>query len=129
MRGLKVGDQILVVVSTRHRETGPKLYDYQVTKVGRVYFQAREVSTEERWGAGPKFRIDDGDCLDRTGNEAFLNREHFETEKQRRSRHERMSSLLSCRYILRPNRLTDAEVETVITLLEKAAGQTQEPLA
>lgn len=40
-----------------------------------------------------------------------------------------MNSLMSCRYNLRPDRLDDFEVEMMITLLEKAAGQTQEPSA
>lgn len=129
MRHAKVGDTILVVVSTRQRDSEPKLYDYVVTKVGRVYLHAREVSTEERWGAGPKFRIDDGNCVDRSDHVAHPNREQYEIDRHRRLRHQRMLSLTRCGYSLRPSLLTEAEVETVITLLEKAAGQTQEPSA
>lgn len=127
MTGLKVGD--VIVVAAGRRCAGPNLLDFHVTKVGRLYFHARESSAGDRWGVGPKFRIDDGDCVDRSHHEAFPSRRNFEIETHRRGRRERMNSLMSCRYNLRPDRLDDFEVEMMITLLEKAAGQTQEPSA
>lgn len=118
MRSAKVGD--LIVVETRGRHRAPSVDTMEVVKVGREYLYAANPAYRH---LPIKFRRDNGNehtgySPDRT---AFLTHEALD-EYRRLAERRSHASRLKNSYIVRFERLSETELETLIALLEKACA-------
>lgn len=118
MRSAKVGDMIVVESRSLHRVVS--VDTMEVVKVGREYLYAVNPAYRQ---FPSKFRRDNGNehtgySPDRT---AFLTREALD-ECRRLDERRSHASRLKNSYIVRFERLSETELETLIALLEKACA-------